>query len=167
MKSYYDIEFKEVIEKMNNGETPLEFIDRFEIAPEDHPQIQKITAEIKRIVDKILSANQKKIWDEYGFDSRTFKPSILISLLDVTNGFTIPQVDKFPIIVLTLKLIKEAQSEDELAGVLGHEIHHNLIPKVTHGRHQGQLGESACDIWTVEAKNVGFAMTKVNRYKCH
>jgi len=163
VKSYFDIEMKEMTERMNNGETPPEFIDRFQIAPEEHPQIKKISDELRKIMDKILSANQKKIWDEYDFDSRTFKPAILISLQDVTNAFTIPEVTKFPIIVVTLNLIQEAKSEDEIAGVLGHEIHHNLLPRVTQAKYQGQLGESACDVWTVEAlrnadyQSIGFA----------
>ncbi len=146
----------QLIEDLNAGKTPLQFLDRYKVYPPNQPNVAETTNYLTSIIHKILDANQSQIWKQYGYDIDLRQPKIFISYDDKENAFTFPDA-KPPVIVITTALLKNAKSEDELAGILAHEIHHILLPKITKQSNQGQIGEVCCDVWAAEAiRNAGY-----------
>ena len=156
MNSFFDITNTTLIEKMNAGEMPPQFIDRYKIASARDPRVKNITQVLQQIVEEILSANKESIYRDYGIKTDQFKVRLFLSLEDGVNAFTLPKLN-YPAIVIHLDTLVQAGSLDEIVGVLAHETHHNLLPKATHTHHQGQLGECACDVWSATAmRNAGY-----------
>lgn len=120
--------------ELNSGIIPLELKERFNLidsAPET------ILKKIREIIQKIVQLN----------DLQPDYCNILIQLSADThaNAATITTC-KQPFMYFTLGLLNGLQSEDELAGVIGHELGHILLNKANELNHDGsKVNETAAD----------------------
>jgi predicted Zn-dependent protease len=108
-----------------------------------HPDPQA-NAVVDRIGAKLVQANQRGRWAEafakYRFDFHLLRDA------DTVNAFALPGGQVF----FTYGLYKHLKTEDEIAGVLGHEIGHVI------GRHSAEQIEKS-KMWAGISQGVGVA----------
>jgi hypothetical protein len=112
-------------QKIMAGELPEEFLEKYEIVPEENLLSREVAAKIDQIVRRLLG-------DAYDPQLHNFR--YLLSASAVPNAFVIPNAHP-PIMTVTQSLLNLLPSEDHLAAVIAHEL--------THKRLEEHLGEHA------------------------
>lgn len=124
---------KEARRALNEGLTE-EFKEERQLvdsAPDD------VKEKIKSIIDRIFSKNN--------LEDRIPYPSIQISDTGTVNASMMSGV-KQPILLIDKGLLEKVQSEDELAGVIGHELGHLLLhTQHMEAKHANKPEETAAD----------------------
>ena len=125
-----------VIADIKAGTTPPEFLEQYRIADVGHPAV-------KAIVDR-ANAIAKKLID--GSDLSIPAPTIMLSDSPSLEAFIMPD-SKHPPLVLSKELLMTVRREDELAGVIAHELGHRVILDKTQGADSGggKAGELTVD----------------------
>lgn len=125
---------QEVLEDICNGNLPREFQEQMNLV-EQVPE--KITQKIQEIIIRILLANK--------LDGNEYNINIQISHKDYENAGIITQA-KMPLLFVTSGLLKNVRSEDELAGVIAHEIGHLILYYADKkANHHNKIEESLAD----------------------
>ncbi|MFI4963646.1 MAG: M48 family metalloprotease, partial [Legionellales bacterium] len=126
---------KELIEDLKKGLIPLELKEQLEIA--DTPP-EAIKEKIASIIQRIIEKNNLK--------DKIIAPIIQISAGNTENASMISLSSK-PLLTLNKGLLQNVQTEDELAGVIAHELGHLLLNNQCTGtdHHDTKINEVAAD----------------------
>lgn len=131
---------KDVIEELKtNGKLPIELQEQLqlvEMAPES------IRQKIDEIIERIFKTNK--------LETQIPRPVIQISGHISVNASMITAA-KHPILIINKGLLSSVQSEDELAGVIAHELGHLLLHEHhKEADHHNKVEESMADIRGVD-----------------
>lgn len=130
---------REVFEELKNKGLPIELKEQLQI-------IDSCPTGIQQKIDAII----KRIFAKNNLNDTISYPDIQISGNEQENAAMIA-VAKQPILILTKGILKNVQSEDELAGVIAHELGHLVLhAKQRNGNNQGKAAETAADNWGVD-----------------
>ncbi|AUH73404.1 M48 family metallopeptidase [Legionella sainthelensi] len=124
----------EAYEELKTKQLPIELKEQLQII-DSYPELieKKIESIIQRIFDKNSLANTLCM------------PQLQLSGSDNENA-SIITTGKQPVLIITKGLLKNVQSEDELAGVIAHELGHLLLYKQHQEvEHQNKIEEIAAD----------------------
>ena len=125
---------KEVLNDLTEGNLPVEIKEQQQliaVVPESIKQ--KIIA----IIERILKANQ--------IAGDRYQLNIQISSKEHENAAIITHA-KQPLLIITKGLLSNVKSEDELAGIIAHELGHLILYKtVQDAEHHNKIEETAAD----------------------
>ena len=118
--------------------------------------VKQAYANLDRILNRVLSSNKISYRNEFGYEAKIIKDDKTLNAFATPGGH----------IYVFTGLIKSLEHEDELAGVLGHEIAHadrrhtskqlekqyglNLLLSVLLGENQNQLVDIAANLATLK-----------------
>ncbi|MFA6301519.1 MAG: M48 family metallopeptidase [Legionella sp.] len=125
---------REVMEDLSKGNIPLE-IKELKKFVDTIPAV--IKEKIEAILDRILSKNNR--------NRAGYKVNIQVFLSSNENASTITGA-KEPLLNFSTALLKNVQSEDELAGVIAHELGHIILHEADKtADHINKVEETAAD----------------------
>ncbi|MFZ4761931.1 MAG: M48 family metalloprotease [Alphaproteobacteria bacterium] len=136
-----DAKIKEVLQQ---GIMPPEIREAMALADDHLPAVQALKRKIGQIAEKIITGNN--------LDPETYMPDIYISTDDKLNAMIVSSAQR-PILILTIGLLRETRTEDELAGVIGHEFGHRYIKqkaKAAHNNGHSKVEELGADVVAVK-----------------
>lgn len=91
---------------------------------DDQPAIRTFQQKLTNITRKLIERNN--------LDPEIFMPKIYISADGTINAMIAPSA-KPPVLIVTLGLLNGARSEDELAGIISHELGHGFLREKANG----------------------------------
>jgi len=120
------------------------------------PNVQAAYTQLNQIVDKILTSDQINYKQEFGYEVKIIKDDATLNAFATPGGH----------IYVFTGLIKKLDNEDQLAGVLGHEIAHSdrrhtskalqrqygisVLLSILLGENQNQLAEIGAGLATLK-----------------
>jgi hypothetical protein len=135
---------EEVFRDLEKGIISPETRESLELADDQSPAVKALKAKIESIAGRLIQAN--------GLDSDTYTPDVYISADKAMNAMIVPSAQR-PLLIVTVGLLKEVRSEDELAGVIAHELGHKLLREKANGTHNGgasKVEEIGADVIAVK-----------------
>lgn len=125
---------REVMEDLSKGNLPLEIKELYKFVDTIPPVIKE---KIEAILDGILSKNK--------LSGASYKVNIQVYVSNNENASTITSA-KEPLLNFSTALLKNVQSEDELAGVIAHELGHIILHEADKSAdHINKVEETAAD----------------------
>ena len=125
---------KEFLQDLANNELPPEIKEQFQLVDVIPESIKK---KIEEIIQRILEKNQLR--------NVRYKPRIYISFNTQENASIIVDA-KQPLLILTKGLLCNVTNEDELAGIIAHELGHLILHETAKSAdHHNKIEESAAD----------------------
>ncbi|KTD55265.1 heat shock protein HtpX [Legionella sainthelensi] len=124
----------EIYEELKTKLLPIELKEQLQIV-DSYPEL--IEKKIKSIIQRIFEKNS--------LTNTLCMPQLQLSGSDNENA-SIITTGKQPVLIITKGLLKNVQSEDELAGVIAHELGHLLLYKQhQETEHHNKIEETAAD----------------------
>jgi len=118
----------EAVQDLENGVIPPEIREAMALPDHNLPAVQTLRKKIQQLTAKIIEANN--------LDPSAYTPEIHIGADQKMNAMIAPSAKK-PLLVVTAGLLSEVRSEDELAGVIAHELGHKLLRDKANGVQNG------------------------------
>lgn len=128
-----------LISELQRGNIPYFFRQECEIIDESHSYARKAEAYLKTIIDKLPKKHLQ-----------TSDIKILISSSSDPNAFVISRAQP-PIMVVNVGLLQLATSEDEIVGVIAHELMHLDLASEFPDHGNNKANESMCDCASISA----------------
>jgi hypothetical protein len=131
---YKQRSYQDFYQDMKNGLIPREL--------EEQLQLVK-PSEAEKALKKEISRITKRLLEKSGYSTKKYTPKFFISGDRIPNACCFTDLP-IPIMIISYGLINEATSEDELAGVIAHELMHIIMHKDGHIVKNGSSKPEEC-----------------------
>lgn len=135
----------EVLADLMQGIVSQETAESLRLAnPDTSPAAARLKTDIQAIVTRLIERNN--------LDPKIYTPEVVISTQTHANAMISPNGEK-SILMVTAGLLLSVRTEDELAGVIAHELAHRFLRQKANGAQQGEASkveESLADITSLK-----------------